>query len=94
MTAIEHLRRLVAKDPTGDCDPGCPYCDRMYHPDFSNEPRTELSGHAPDCPWVEAKEWVEGEDKKSAGLPGLEDTGDSGERAEIEWRRKPRRGGR
>jgi hypothetical protein len=52
--AIEHLRKLVAIDPTSD---ECLYCR-----EFSGDP------HSPDCPWLAAKAWLQEQDKPPGAL--------------------------
>lgn len=56
MTAIEHLRKLVnfGFDAGGTHFDWCRYCDKF----IGVEP-DPLNPHAPDCPWVAAKRWVE-----------------------------------
>ena len=54
MTALDHLRKLVAIDPTQE---ECPYCSIFGDDRFS---------HAPDCSWVAAKAFAEEADKRAS----------------------------
>jgi hypothetical protein len=50
MTALDHLRKLVAEEPAfgdGDGNKCCAYCVRFWE------------RHATDCPWLAAKAFVE-----------------------------------
>ncbi len=59
MTALDHLRKLISEEPiyqSGRKLLECIYCDYEHESEAT---------HAPDCPWVAAKAFVEDLDRRT-----------------------------
>lgn len=63
MTALDHLRKLLAETPEHISDEGgCRYCDCGYVRGCPLD-KTPALDHTPDCPWVAAKAFLEARDE-------------------------------
>jgi hypothetical protein len=73
MTAVEHLRALIgngaepmtADSPTDTGSWVCFFCDGVY--EYCTRPDRYEPHHAPDCPWLAAKRFVEEHDAALIG---------------------------